>query len=227
MRFLVTLVILSPAIGVVIVHPWTHSADASTPKKKVVAARPKTVEQIVRPVTAQGAPADGWSVQAEQMPDGFRCVGSSPVAVDPGIATCGAPEDFTIACWKSTDRTVLCLRDPKVKRLARIGYAGSFPSSPAPTLAIPLEVGLRYFGTCMVRDGGAALTPPAHPTWTATYACASSKHGLGYLVGPRSGSGGIDRSTRLWTVHWKNAHRPNGKIVKDRVVTAYVVGNAS
>lgn len=217
MRIVWTLVFLSPAIGLVIAQPWSSSA-----------AKPggNTDKQIVRPVTAQGEPARGWSVQAEEAPGDFRCVGASPVAVDRGIVTCGRATDFTIACWKSTNHTVLCLRDPQVKRLARIAYEGSFPSEPATDSPIPLEVDLKYYGMCLVRDGGPTLAPPSQPTWAATYACTSTKHGSGYLFGAASQPGGIDQTKHLWVVHWKNEHRRNAKLVEDRVVTAYLVGNA-
>lgn len=218
-RVLWTVVFLSPAIGLVIAHPWS-TASAHPPPAK-------TVQLVVRPVTAQGEPADGYQVVVEEAPDGFRCTGSSPVAVTAGVATCGRPDDDTIACWKSSDHTVLCLRDPRSHRLSRIPYVGSFPATPVTATPEPMALDLHFYGSCSLRTGGSTTRLAAHPSWSATYACTSPKHGPGYLYGPGGSSVGLDRSVAWWRAQWTNLKKSSPKLDNDRVNTAYRVGTAA
>ncbi|HET6878213.1 MAG TPA: hypothetical protein VFH38_11840 [Jatrophihabitans sp.] len=178
----------------------------------------RTAKIVVRPVYDNGTPVAGWKVVKQKIP-GFTCdSGPSYVAVDPNIRYCGFSATYTVACWKSTHHTVLCMRDPRVHKLARIRYTGSFGNVKAPAHPSPQALGLFGKGYCLVRDGGAWGSVKGHPRWNGTYSC-----GRGSLYGP--GRDGIDRSVNPWRVHLVlNLNRPT--IRERRVATAYYAGTA-
>jgi len=64
------------------------------------AATPHTHRVVVRPVDAHGHPVAGWSVHRERDLTVSCSEGSSPAAVDDGIAFCGPSAAYTPACWK-------------------------------------------------------------------------------------------------------------------------------
>ncbi len=181
------------------------------------ATTPHTHRVVVRPVDAHGHPVAGWSVHRERDLTVSCSEGSSPAAVDDGIAFCGPSAAYTPACWKSGHHTVLCLRDARHKKLVRLRYTGSFHAGTAPARPQPMDLTLRSGVRCDVRVGGAWASLPTHPHWVGFFSCAT-----GDVYG-RVGGDGIDRSDPVWTVHlWKNgtAHR----VVVRRVRTAYFVG---
>jgi hypothetical protein len=184
------------------------------------AALPHTQKIVVRPVHANGTPVAGYSVSHESF-DGFTCSGPSSGAVDNNIEFCGFSATYTVACWKSSNHTVLCLRDPRAKELVRIRYQGTF--HPATKLHNPSPQALALFNGnyCEIRDGGAWPMIKGHPQWNGYYGC---RHNGIY----GTGRDGIDRSVNPWRVHIVND--PNGgpgSIVNRRVQLAYYVGTAS
>lgn len=195
-------------------------ASASPPGGAAAApaALHHTARVVVRPVFDNGTPAAGWKVVRQKIP-GFTCnSGPSYVAVDPNIRYCGFSASYTVACWKSTHHTALCMRDPRVHKLVRIRYTGSFRSVKAPAHPSPQALQLFGGGYCLVRDGGAWGSVKGHPRWVGTYSC-----GRAAIYG--NGRDGIDRSVNPWRVHLvPNPNRPT--IHNRRVATAYYAGTA-
>jgi hypothetical protein len=184
-------------------------------------ALPHTQRVVVRPVHANGTPVAGYTVTKEKIP-GFACTdGASTVAVSPNIRYCGFSATYTVACWKSANHTVLCLRNPRVKSLVRIAYTGTFTPVAKPKLPSPQAIGLFNGGYCTIRDGGAWGYVQGHPNWYGTYGCRRVA-----VYGP--GRDGIDRSVNPWRVHTVSSPTGTpGSIVNRRVRTAYYVGTAS
>lgn len=173
---------------------------------------------VVRPVDASGHPVSGYSVTTESIP-GFSCdEGTSPVALDANIRFCGFSATYTVACWKSTNHTALCLRDPRVKKLVRIHYTGSFDPIAAPAHRTPQALTLRDGSYCLIRDGGAWSPSTNHPNWVGFYACTHNQD----VYGPPTGDG-IDRTHALWTVH-TIAPSGQGPATLRYVTKTYVAG---
>jgi hypothetical protein len=169
-------------------------------------ARAATTTQqiVVRPVDTTGHAVAGYSVTTETI-SGFSCnEGASPVAVNANIRFCGFSATYTVACWKSTNHTALCLRDPRVKKLVRIHYTGSFNPVAPPKHPSPQALGLRDTSYCTIRDGGAWSRPVNHPSWVGFYSCNHNQD----VYGPPSTGDGITRTSPLWSVH---TIAPSGK----------------
>lgn len=178
---------------------------------------PATRTVVVRPVTADGAAAPGWRVHRER--DGSAsCSDPSVAAVDDGIAECYPSALYLPSCWKSSDHTVLCLRDVTRKVLVRVRYRGAFPDVTAPEQPSPQALRLNHGQRCTLRVGGAWGTVPSHPSWLGFYSC---DHGSVY--GPPDGDG-IDRDEPAWRVHLVH---PDDSVVVHSVRTAYLVGTAA
>jgi len=190
------------------------SAAAAAPT-----AATHTRVSVVRPVHADGTPVAGYTVRREHI-DGFTCTDASPVAVDANIDFCGFSATNTVACWKSTHHTALCLRDPWTKVLVRIRYTGSFAKQAAPAHPMPQAMRLMDGNRCWVRDGGAWTGVTGHPHWYGTYSCQT---------GDVYGRGdGIKESSQPWRVHVvTNASMPNQHISVHRVARAIFVGTAA
>ena len=180
-----------------------------------------TVETVVRPVHANGTPVAGYAVHSESI-DGFNCDGPSTVSVSKNVYECGPSATYTVACWKSTRHTVLCLRDPYVRQLARITYSGTLSPVRAPKRAVPQALTLAGGAHCLIRDGGAWDQVNGHRNWYGAYSCPK-----GDLYGPAAFQG-IDTALNPWLVHMLTYDK-NGTqhIANQRVVHAYVVGTAS
>ena len=180
-----------------------------------------TVGHIVRPVHRDGTPGAGYTVQREHIP-GFTCnEGPSPVAVDNNIRFCGPSVTYTVACWKSRNHTVLCLRDPRKKVLARIRYVGTF--RPVRALDKPSPQALTLFSGayCLIRDGGAWAQVKGHPHWFGDYSCSNGA----FLYG--RGRDGIVRSQEPWQVHMVWFHKNGTQTIRTRQIRhAYYVGTA-
>lgn len=157
------------------------------------AAVAKTHRAVVRPVTSDGQPASGWTVK--RLRGRASCWGTSPSAVQSGIATCSPSALYLPSCWESTGQTVLCLQDPAARVLVRVRYTGSYPQTAAPTRPEPQGLVLGDGEHCRIRVGGAWGTVPGHPRWVGFYSCDG-----GDVYGSRR-SGGIDRSAPVWQVH--------------------------
>lgn len=175
---------------------------------------------VVRPVDAQGRPVAGYSVVREHVP-GFRCDQPSWVAVDAAIAYCTSPSGDHLACWKSTHRTVLCLRSPWATKLERIPASG-VPSGRLDSEPVPLGLRLMNGDHCWFRHGAGKVPPrvTGHPHWHSVYHC---EHGDMYGTGYN-----IHRSRDPWRVHFvTGAGTPEQKIIDRRVAKAFFVGTAS
>lgn len=186
------------------------------------AALPHTQKVVVRPVHANGTPAAGYSVTRETRTDGVLCWGASDNAVDPGIDYCGASVTYTEACWKSSNHTVLCLRDPQRRHLVRIRYTGTYHRTAVSAHPKPQALQLFTGMYCLVRDGGTWPMVKGHPNWYGQYNCGR----LG-MYGP--GRDGINRSVNPWSVHLvrnPDNNTPHAIVVR-RVEVAYYVGNAA
>ena len=178
-----------------------------------------TKQFVVRPVHANGRPVKGYTVTKESFP-GFTCDAASPVAVDPNIRTCGPSATYTVACWKSTHHTVLCLRNARSKQLVRIHYTGVFHRVSAPKHPMPQVLRLANRDVCLVRDGGAWGVVTGHPQWNGTYSC---RHGDVYGL-----NDGIKESAHPWRVHVvTNPGSPQQQIVVRRVLRAWFVGTGA
>jgi hypothetical protein len=167
-------------------------------------------------VHRDGTPADGWRVRRQRL-YGFTCdKGPSQVAVDPNIRVCGDAITNTVAWWKSTGHTVLCMRNPRVHRLVRIRYRGSFRTLRPPAHPSPQALNLSSGNRCIIRSGGAWDPVRNHPHWFGTYSCAR-----GNIYG--RGRDSIDRSVQPWRVHLVlNPRKPT--IGVRRVAAAFLVG---
>lgn len=168
---------------------------------------------VVRPVTATGKPAPGWSVHREAGKL-LGCDTESSSAVDPGIDSCWPMYLYAASCWRSSSTSVLCFQLGG-HRLARITFRGKFHRS-APARHVRPQVLRLYDGqTCSIHVGGAWPPAPGHPRWFGYYAC-----GHGMVYGPASGDG-INRSRPVWRVR----EVQHGRYVTHRVRTATYVGN--
>lgn len=174
---------------------------------------------VIRPVHADGRPVRGYSVTRERIA-GFACQDASTVAVDAGIDFCGFSATNTMACWKSTNHTALCLRDPWAKALVRIRYAGVYRHFAAPRHPAPQGLRLVSGNRCWIRDGGAWSWVNGHPHWFGAYSC---EYGDVYGTGD-----GVQESTQPWGVHLVvNAGMPNQRISNQQVRKAFFVGTAA
>lgn len=196
------------------------SHGSSTVQPKAPAA---THSVVLRPVTASGVPARGWSVTHER--GRVTCSGTSPSATAPDIVSC-YPTAFGLrACWKSARHTVLCVRDARANELVRIHYRGRFPRVHAPAEAAPIRLVLTGGRECRIRVGGAWGAPNTHPQWVGFYGCRS-----GGIYGPGNSTDAIIRTKRLWSVRvWRNETETDqpADIVRRGVRTAYYVGTAA
>lgn len=219
MRKLLVLVSAVAALGAALaLTAGPASADVSA---HASAAR-QTVGRTVRPVHRDGTPAAGYTVQREHIP-GFMCnEGPSPVAVDNNIRFCGPSATYTVACWKSRNHTVLCLRDPRKQVLARIRYVGAFRPVKAVDNPSPQALALFSGAHCLIRDGGAWSQVNGHPHWFGDYSCSN-----GALLYGR-GRDGIVRSHQPWQVHMVWFHKNGTQTIRTRQVhLAYYVGTAN
>lgn len=134
---------------------------------------------VVRPVNASGHAAIGFHVLSE--PTGaVNCnfPNPSPAAVSPNIEWCNPSAEYAVACWKAAAANkVLCMRNPRHKRLVRIQRVGPFaPTGLAPAEErAPLSMALANGDYCSIRGGGAGPIRTDHPQWVATYYCDSGK----------------------------------------------------
>jgi len=215
MRRMLVLVPLTAAVAAALALS-VNSAVASPSH----AAR-QTVGRIVHPVHRNGTPVAGYTVHKQHI-QGFSCTSVSPVAVDDGIASCTPDAAYAVACWKSTHHTVLCLRNPRKKVLARIRYTGRFHAGRA--LYKPSPQALTLFGGtyCEIRDGGAWGQVKGHPHWYGDYSCNNGAA----VYGP--GRDGINSSHEPWRVHLVWFHRNGTQTIRTREIRlAYYVGTAN
>jgi len=162
---------------------------------------PATQKSIIRPVNAAGFARAGYRVMPEPS-GGVDCSfpDPSPGAVSPNIEFCSPSAAYAVACWKAAAaHKVLCMRDPRVRQLARIQRLGPFaPTGLAPASdRAPLSMVLGNGAYCTIRDGGAGPERAGHPRWVATYYCDN-----GGIVWMRPGARhqGVFEGAPSWTV---------------------------
>ena len=221
-RLTTALVALAAVVGTGLLVAPGSDADPAGPARAAVSASGSatTFQTVVRPVTADGHAAEGWKVHRETDLK-VSCSDSAPAAVDDGIGACYPTVAYTPACWKSTNRTLLCLRDPLEQKLVRVKRQGPFGEHTAPAEARPQALVLRNGDRCNMRFGGAWSAPASHPQWVGFYFC---DHGTVYA--PASSHDGIIVGDQPWRVRiWVEGTK--GKIVQRKVAEAYYVGTAS
>lgn len=185
-------------------------------------ASPATTTDVVRPVTADGHAAAGWTTHRER--GRVDCDGASPAAVDPGIAGCYPAAYALRGCWAARHRTVLCLRDlgadGTTRDLVRLRRHGSFPRAvAAPAEPAPVALVLADGQRCLLRVGGAWGAPGSHPSWIGHYSCTDDS-----VYAPARSTTGIDQSRPVWRVRlWDGA---SDSITRARVVSATFLGTA-
>jgi hypothetical protein len=187
------------------------AADAHGPAPD---GSPRTT--VVRPVTADGEPAPGWTVHRERG-GAATCSDPAVAAVDDDIVGCYPSALYLPSCWSSTHHTVLCLRDVTEQKLVRVRYRGTIPSVTAPEQPSPQEMQLGDGQTCTQRVGGAWGTVPGHPRWVGFYSCDD-----GSVYGPPNGDG-INRTDTGWRVRVVDA---DGDVTHRGVRADVLVGTA-
>jgi hypothetical protein len=202
--------VVAGAVGAVVLTGTTSARAAATGTHRVV----------LRPVTSSGHAVKGYRVVTDKR--SVECDGTSPVAVNGGIAYCGSSADTTLACWASASRgRLLCLTDPFVHTLRSLRLSGAFPAVRAPRHARPQALLLANGGKYLVRNGGAWGTVKQHPSWVGYYfERASFTH---EVYGPRHGDG-INRRHARWFV--TTYRHESGHGTRHDVARAYYVGTA-
>jgi hypothetical protein len=197
------------------VAPTTTSARAA----------PATRRIVVRPVTAAGGAAPGFTVVTQTALGTAMCSPTTGpgVSVDGSTYTCYPTALGAVACWRdATPGFVICDVDPYQRRLTR--YPASFAaSSPAATWTVPFGITLDTGQRCLVRDGGAWSTPVSHPGWVGWYSCGTGHTQVVYAPQTRTRTFGIDQSQAAWQVLVGSADG-TGSLVRHRVSAAYYVG---
>jgi hypothetical protein len=204
------------------IPPPVSRPPATTPvPTKPAAPTPVTEIVVLRPVTASGDPAPGYTV-TDETTSTITCVpppGPSKVAVDGNILACSPAAAYAVACWKDpTPSMAVCFNDPWTKKLARVRLEGSFPTVTARPQVDPLGLLLSNGEHCRIRNGGAWSALEGHPGWSGTYACSNGK-----VLWGNGGSSGVNRSSPRWTVEQTPA-TGIGQLSTLRVVQAYFVG---
>ena len=215
MRRLVALAAVSAAALGIAVTVDSTSAGAAR-------GNPPTQITVVRPVNAAGFPSPGFTVQGEptgsvdcSFPD------PAPSAVSPNIEQCFPSAEYAAACWKAAaPHKVLCLRNPRARKLVRIPRQGAF----APTALVPerdrapLGMVLANGDFCSFRIGGAVGQRAGHPRWVATYFCSNGK-----LVWMRPGAHhfGVNERFDSWIVIEAGT---TGPIIARHLLRAWFVG---
>jgi hypothetical protein len=177
---------------------------------------------VVRPVTSTGHVRAGFTVSGE--PSGqvdCSVADPSPGAVNRNIEFCSPSAEYAIACWKAAaPHKVLCMRNPRGKRVYRIARLGAFaPTALAPhRQRAPLAMNLGDGDHCSIRDGGTGAIRQGHPQWVNTYYCVHDgvvwqKPGAAHL--------GVNESSASWTVVTGGA---TGPLVTRHVAKAWFVG---
>ena len=215
------LVALAALLGTALLVAPGSDADPAGPARAASspAAKVGTVRTVVRPVTADGRAAEGWKVHRETDLK-VSCSDAAAAAVDGGIGACYPTVAYTPACWKSVNRTLLCLRDPLEQKLVRVKRQGPFGAYVAPAKARPQALVLRNGDRCNMRFGGAWSAPASHPQWVGFYFC---DHGTVYA--PGSSLDGIIDGDQQWRVRiWVEG--TEGTIVQRKVAEAFYVGTA-
>lgn len=205
----------------------TQPASSSAPTESVPASTGSgsssgtaTEQTVLRPVTAAGAAAPGWTVQDQATPIYCTPAEASPVAVDAGIAYCSPSAAFAIACWAAGSGHALCAVDPVRHILARYPLSGGFAAAGRPAHPAPFTMTLADGTSCTIRDGGTGENLTNHPDWAQYYFCT----GETAVFAPPNGTG-VNMASSPWTVEVAPASG-EGDVHAVPVRTATFVGTA-
>ena len=198
---------------------------ATQPSTTFTSAEPTAATErvVIRPVTAAGLPAPGFSV-TEDTSVTVDCGATSlaprpsPVAVDDDILACLPSSAYAVACWPDpSPSSVVCYGDPWEKSLVRMPTVGSVPAVSAPPQAQALGLLLSDGDRCRIRSGGVWNDLVQHTGWYGTYSCEG-----GEAIWAESADG-VDRSSPRWTVEVAPISGA-GPLRTRGVATAYFVG---
>jgi hypothetical protein len=184
--------------------------------------QPPTQITVVRPVNAAGVARSNYTVQAE--PTGtVDCsfADPAPSAVSPNIEQCFPDAEYAAACWDAAaPHKVLCMRNPRARKLVRIPRLGAFaPTGLAPaSQRAPLAMVLANGDFCSFRIGGTRPSRVGHPHWFVSYDCNGSKF---LWLRPGAHHFGVFERFASWTVIEAGA---SGPIVARHVLRAWFVG---
>jgi hypothetical protein len=187
----------------------------------------RTVRTTVRPVTADGHAASGYTVHRQGRNVSVDCSEGfpSPGAVSSDIQECSPSAAYAIACWKSaTPHRTLCMRNPRSRDLYSIRLSGRFRHAAMANRKsrAPLLLVLSDGTLCSIRDGGAWGSLKSRPRWYGSYSC--SRHGVVWSP-PHAAHWGVVESHRSWTV--RTAPFNGRRLVTRHVRRAFFVGTAT
>lgn len=209
----VVLAVAGLAIGM------TSAASAATTAQ---AAR-ATARTVLRPVTAGGRPAAGFTVTnllgADRAADCSFPL-ASPVAVTKNVELCAPDADDAVACWKAAVRgTTLCFMDARRKHLIRFRLRGRFAPTARAKHPVPLDLRLGNGEYCQWQVGPTGELA-GHPNLFSFYLCAGGRAIWGRQT---STTDGINEAGRVWTVR-VGPQAGRGRLVVRRVAHAWFVG---
>ncbi|WP_242419724.1 hypothetical protein, partial [Frankia sp. CpI1-P] len=102
------------------------------------------------------------------------------------------------ACWPTPQaRRMLCLRDPYSATLTALTAQSLVARVSPPRNPVPFGLVLANGDRCRLRDGGAWGSPENHPGYVGYYSCGPRDI---VWASQNSPTGGIDRTSRRWTV---------------------------
>jgi len=185
---------------------------------------PGTAVLTLRPVTADGKVASGWTVAEDSQRGDIDCSfnSASPSAKNGDIYYCSPSAAMADACWVGEGRdSMLCLSDPMKRQVVRIwleGTTGRGPSGPAEYTGTPLPIRLDLDDgvKCRLRNGGSWGRQEQNPDLVGFYGCDK-----GEVVWDRPSSTGIRQQAKIWTVR---VGKESGGLATAKVRTAYYVG---
>jgi hypothetical protein len=183
-----------------------------------------TRQVTLRPVTAAGRPAPGWTVKAGGPTIDCSAGERSAAATTDGVLTCDPSAASASACWRAADGAhAYCLYDPRTRTLSEDTLqGGAFPAArPSEIPPAPLGVDLVGDVRCTQRDGGAASALAQHPDWVVYYYCGADA-GDAVWAAPDAADGGVSRDDGPWSVQLASSDG-SAKVREVLVGTAYFV----
>lgn len=201
--------------------PETSTAPptSTAPQTDTTSPSPAATKlQTLRPVTADGHVADGFTVGRF---DGSSCsAGSSEpkVSNDPRVHTCLPGSTGCIAAAK-TDM-LYCMRYDSRTELIQVRADSGIRPQRNTTPLLPMYVDLADGQSCSIRVGGAASESKVNPDWVPYYFCGDGASVA--LWAPMNSATPFDRGSDTWTVEVGTVD----KAEKVAVRAAYYVGVA-
>jgi len=207
--------------------PATASGRERPPSTAASAPHTATRQVTLRPVTAAGTVAPGYSLRAGTVRIDCSSGQPSPVATSGAVLYCQPSAAAAIACWQAADRThAYCLTDARATTVTEYPLRGRFGSPrPAETEPVPMAMDLADGTRCAVRVGGAAARLAAHPDWVPYYYCGRGDVSAVWAA-PYDPHGGILTGDGPWEVRLGSAGG-TGSLRTLTVRTAYFVATAA